>query len=181
MSFHWILAVALVASPGGSGRKPTSLVGAKAPAIKSRQWINGDSLGFSHLEGRVVLVQFWAFDNERCMWTVPAMRQLRRLLPTSEVVLLSVHTPETDRERERVHLDDAVRNLDIDYPIAIDNDRATWDAFHGRIRPSLYVIDRRGNIRHVLTGELRPRTKRWDALLEVVDRLRQEKIGRAHV
>ena len=174
MPFHWILAVALVASTGSLGRKPTSQVGVRAPAIASRQWINGDSLGSSHLEGRVVLVQFWAFDNDRCMWTVPAIRQLRRLFPAREVAVVSVHTPETDRERERVHLDDAVRNLDIDYPVAIDNDRAIWDAFQARIRPSLYVIDRRGIIRHVFTGDLRTRTKRWDALLEVVDRLRQE-------
>ena len=179
MSFHWILAthwtlaMALAASSGTASQKSFP-VGTKAPMIASPQWINTEPLGSSDLEGKILLVQFWTFGSVECMRTVPAMRKLRKLLPASEVVVVGVHTPESDHEKELPHLRDAIRSLEIDYPVAVDNDRVIWKGFHNRSWPRLYVVDRRGVIRYVHAGDLREHTARWDELLEVISRLRKE-------
>jgi thiol-disulfide isomerase/thioredoxin len=174
MSFYWILAITLTASSGTVGQKPSSQVGTKAPMIASPQWINTEPLGSKDFGGKVLLVQFWTFGSVDCMRTVPAMRKLRKLLPTSEVMVVGVHTPESDHEKELPHLRDAIRSLEIDYPVAVDNDRVIWKGFRNRSWPALYVVDGRGVIRYVHAGDLREHTARWDTLLEMISRLRKE-------
>ncbi|HEY2955678.1 MAG TPA: redoxin domain-containing protein [Candidatus Eisenbacteria bacterium] len=168
-----IAAMALIPSAAAAA-KPASPVGAKAPAIASSHWINSRPLGSKDLEGKVVVVEFWTFACINCMRTIPAMRRLHALLPRDEVAIVGVHSPETDRERELVHLEDAVRSLDIDYPIAVDNDFRLWRGFQNRYWPALYVLDKHGIVRHVHVGELHERSAAWDQMLEVIGRLRKE-------
>ena len=174
MAIHWILAIALLTSSGSVGKKPAPQVGTKAPTIVSRQWLNMYPLEPKDFEGKILVVEFWTFGSVKCMATVSAMRKLHRLFPTNEVAVVSVHTPESDHEKELQHLEDAIRSLDIDYPVAVDNDRVIWKDFHNRQWPALYVVDRREVIRYVHTGDLREHTARWDSLLEAIQIVRKE-------
>jgi thiol-disulfide isomerase/thioredoxin len=146
----------------------------RAPALRSAHWINSPPLAAADLRGRVVLVEFWTFDCINCRRTVPAMRRLRALLPDSEVVIVGVHTPELERERNLDNVKAAVARLEVKYPVAIDNDYAIWRAFGNRYWPALYVVDRRGVIRHTHIGELHPGSADWRDLLGLIDRLRRE-------
>ena len=174
MSFYWMLVMILAASPVSAGKRSDSLVGTKAPAIASPHWINTDPIVPKDLEGKIVLVEFWTFGSVPCMATVSAMNKLRKLLPSGDVAIVSVHTPASDREKESRHLEDAVHTLGVDYPVAVDNDHAIWRDFRARDWPTLYVVDQHGIIRYVHRSDLREHTARWDSLLLRIRDLRKQ-------
>ena len=66
---------------------------------------------------------------------------------------MGVHTPEFQFERDPGNVGRAVRELGITYPVALDPDFATWDAFGNRYWPTTYLIDRRGHVRDLHVGE----------------------------
>ena len=122
----------------------------------------------------MVVVEFWTFGCINCVRTVPAMRRLHAAYPSDSLVIVGVHTPEFDHERSRVNAERAIARLEVRYPVALDNDFAIWRAFKNRYWPALYVIDRRGVIRHTHVGELHQGTPRWNELLKLIDRLLRE-------
>lgn len=68
-------------------------------------------------------------------------------------MIIGVHTPEFQREQNLDNVQEAIQRLEVPYPVAIDNDRTTWRAYHNRFWPALYLIDKRGHIRLVKIGE----------------------------
>jgi hypothetical protein len=72
---------------------------------------------------------------------------------TQGLVLIGNHYPEFSHERSLDNLKDAVQRLEIRYPVAQDNDGATWSAYRNRYWPTLYLIDKRGRLRYVHIGE----------------------------
>ena len=168
------LIAVLAAGPATVAAAPNRPRGPLAPPLRSERWINSRPLAQADLRGKVLLVEFWTFDCINCIRTVPAMRQLRASLPVSEVVIVGVHTPELDRERELRNVERAVARLGVTYPVALDNDYAIWRSFNNRYWPALYVVDKRGVIRHVHTGELHQRTSDWDEVTSLVESLRKE-------
>ncbi len=172
----WMLACGLLAALPAAGTtadagKPS---GPKAPALRSTRWINSPPLTAAHLKGKVVLVEFWTFDCINCVRTLPAMRALASAYPDTDVVIVGVHTPELDHERDARNVERAVKRLEVRYPVAIDNDYAIWRAFGNRYWPALYLIDRRGVIRHTHVGELHQGTAAWDEVTDLVEKLRRE-------
>ena len=67
--------------------------------------------------------------------------------------MIGVHYPEFNRERELENVLDAAERLEVNYPIAIDNDGLTWRAYKQRFWPTRYVIDKQGIIRYMHIGE----------------------------
>ena len=67
--------------------------------------------------------------------------------------MIGVHTPEFGFEHDLDNVRRAVRDLRIDYPVAIDNDYAVWTAFANHYWPALYFADTDGQIRHHHFGE----------------------------
>lgn len=70
-----------------------------------------------------------------------------------EFTVVSVHYPEFNYEKEIENVRNAAVDLGVEYPIAIDNDRQTWNAYNQRYWPTRYLIDKEGNIRYVHIGE----------------------------
>ncbi len=68
-------------------------------------------------------------------------------------MVIGVHTPEFKHEREQANVEAAIQRLDVPYPVALDNDWATWRAYHNRFWPAMYIIDKAGNIRYLKIGE----------------------------
>ena len=165
----------LVAPPAVAGIKPPA--GPRAPLVASDRWLNSPPLAASDLAGKVVLVEFWTFACINCIRTVPAMRALHDAFPASEVVVLSVHTPELERERRADAVARAIERLGVRYPVAIDNDFKNWRAYENRYWPALYLVDRRGVIRATHIGELHQGTAAWRALLATIEALRREPAG----
>jgi thiol-disulfide isomerase/thioredoxin len=145
----------------------------QAPEIRSQHWFNSAPLGAADLRGKVRLVEFWAFRCINCIRTVPAMRALSEHFGR-DVIVIGVHTPELDEERDARKLAEALRRLDVRYPVATDNDYALWRAYGNRYWPALYLIDKRGRIRATHIGELHQGTAEWSEMIARIEALRRE-------
>jgi AhpC/TSA family protein len=84
---------------------------------------------------------------------IPSVRGWYEKYKDQGLVAIGNHYPEFDYEADLANLKDAVKRLDVPYPVAQDNDGTTWTAFRTRAWPSLYLIDKRGNLRYTHIGE----------------------------
>lgn len=108
------------------------------------------------------------------MRTIPAVRELYKTYRDSGLVVIGVHSPEFNHEKELANVEEAIARLDVPYPVAIDNDFVTWRAFNNHYWPALYLIDKRGVIRYTHVGELHTGTKNWDELVNLIEQLQKE-------
>jgi hypothetical protein len=81
------------------------------------------------------------------------LREWHQKYSDDGLVIIGVHTPEFGRERVLENVEESLVRLDVPYPVAIDNDWATWRAYNNRYWPAKYIIDKAGNIRHIHIGE----------------------------
>jgi cytochrome c biogenesis protein CcdA/thiol-disulfide isomerase/thioredoxin len=105
------------------------------------------------LRGRVIVVDFWTYSCVNCLRTLPYLRAWDETYREDGLTVVGVHTPEFAFEREEENVEAAVRRLGVRYPVALDNDFATWNAFRNRYWPAKYVLDREGRIRYTHFGE----------------------------
>ena len=115
-------------------------------------WINSPPLTPERLAGKVVLVNFWTYTCINWLRTLPYVRAWARKYQR-QLVVVGVHTPEFAFERNIDNVRRAVRQMDIEYPVAIDNEYAIWRTFDNHSWPALYVIDSRGRVRGHRFGE----------------------------
>ena len=180
-----VLALCLIgaASPGISGETArdqtapfaVAAVQGTAPNFAGiSHWFNSAPLNIADLRGKVVLVEFWAFDCINCRRSVPAMKKLDEAYDGKDVVIVGVHTPELPQERDPYNVEKAVAKLGLKYPIALDNDYRVWKAFKNRYWPALYVVDKHGIIRHTHVGELHEDSPGWEEVVRWIDELRKE-------
>ena len=87
------------------------------------------------------------------MHVIPSLREWHKAYKDDGLVIIGVHTPEFAHERDIDRVKEALVRLDVPYPVAIDNDRATWRAYKNRYWPAQYLVDKAGNIRYVHIGE----------------------------
>ena len=116
-------------------------------------WINSKPLTLRKLRGKVVLVDFWTYSCINCLRTLPHVKAWYQTYRQDGLVVLGVHTPEFAFEHVPSNVRGAVRRLGITYPVALDNDYKTWNAFRNQYWPAKYLIDRRGHLRYVHFGE----------------------------
>jgi thiol-disulfide isomerase/thioredoxin len=116
-------------------------------------WLNSEPLGPVELRGHVVLVDFWTLTCINWLRTEPYVRAWSQAYREDGLIVIGVHTPEFsfEHELERVRL--ATEQMDIDYPVALDNDYAVWSAFDNHYWPALYFVDKDGVIRDHHFGE----------------------------
>jgi cytochrome c biogenesis protein CcdA/thiol-disulfide isomerase/thioredoxin len=116
-------------------------------------WFNSDPLTISELRGKVVLVDFWTYSCINCIRTFPYLRQWYADYADDGLVILGVHTPEFAFEKEPRNVAAAIEDFDIEYPVALDPDYATWESYYNHYWPAHYLIDRDGVLRSVHYGE----------------------------
>ena len=116
-------------------------------------WINTAPLTLSELRGRVVLVHFWTFACVNCRNVQPHVKDWYARYDPDDFVVLGVHTPELAFERDLGNLRKAIDENGVRYPVAIDPEFKTWDAYRNRYWPAFYFVDRRGHVRHAHFGE----------------------------
>jgi cytochrome c biogenesis protein CcdA/thiol-disulfide isomerase/thioredoxin len=129
----------------------------RAPAFtKISSWLNtpGDKpLTLSALRGKVVLIDFWTYSCINCQRALPHVEAWYRSYAKAGLVVVGVHTPEFAFEHVRSNVSSQSAALGVKYPVAIDNDYGTWNAYNNQYWPAEYLIDATGNIRHVAFGE----------------------------
>jgi cytochrome c biogenesis protein CcdA/thiol-disulfide isomerase/thioredoxin len=116
-------------------------------------WLNGKPRSLERLRGKVVLVDFWTYSCINCLRTLPHLEAWYATYHDRGLEIVGVHTPEFAFEHVESNVRAATRRLGIRYPVALDNDYATWKAYGNQYWPAEYLIDRSGRIRHVHFGE----------------------------
>ena len=147
---------------GQAKNKLASLSGNKAPLKKYvdapdiqriTAWINSTPLTMQELRGKVVLVDFWTYSCINCLRTLPYLESWDARYRSKGLVILGVHSPEFEFEHSLGNVRAAVKRLGVRYPVALDNDFATWNAYQNQYWPADYLIDRRGHVRDAHFGE----------------------------
>jgi thiol-disulfide isomerase/thioredoxin len=116
-------------------------------------WLNSEPLDPGGLRGRVVLVDFWTLTCINWLRTEPYVRAWSQAYRDDGLVVIGVHTPEFTFEHDIDLVRHAIEDRAIDYPVALDNDYAVWDAFANHYWPALYFVDAEGIIRDQHFGE----------------------------
>ena len=129
-------------------------VGRSMPAFDGANgWLNTEPLTPSDLHGKVVLVDFWTYTCINWLRTLPYIHTWADAYAAKGLVVVGVHTPEFTVEHDIDNVRSAVRDMGIDYPVAIDNDYAVWNAFANQYWPAVYIADAEGRLRHHQFGE----------------------------
>jgi thiol-disulfide isomerase/thioredoxin len=113
----------------------------------------GEPLSIRALRGNVVLLDFWTYSCINCLRTLPHLRAWDRTYRDAGLRIVGVHTPEFAFERVPANVRSAVRRLMLRYPVALDNEFGTWNAYANEYWPAKYLIDRDGRIRYTHFGE----------------------------
>lgn len=128
-----------------------------APALTGiTSWLNtpGDKpLTLAGLEGRVVLVDFWTYSCINCQRTLPHLEAWDKAYRGAGLTIIGVHTPEFAFEKVRGNVRSNLAELGVSYPVALDDDYGTWNAYGNQYWPAEYLIDAEGTVRHVEFGE----------------------------
>jgi cytochrome c biogenesis protein CcdA/thiol-disulfide isomerase/thioredoxin len=119
-------------------------------------WLNTPEdapLSLKGLRGKVVLIDFWTYSCINCQRALPHVEAWYSKYAKDGFEVIGVHTPEFAFEHVRSNVQSQAKALGVKYPIAIDNEYDTWNAYGNEYWPAEYLIDATGHVRHVSFGE----------------------------
>jgi thiol-disulfide isomerase/thioredoxin len=128
-----------------------------APELIGSEWLNTSNhqpIRLADRKGKITLVHFWTFGCINCKHNLPAYARLQKQFAGKDVAVIGVHTPETAGEANLANVRAAVRKDGITYPVLVDNGHKNWSRWNQQFWPTVYLIDRHGNIRYRWEGEL---------------------------
>lgn len=123
------------------------------PLSGATQWLNSPPLSMEMLRGKVVLVDFWTYSCINCLRTLPYLKAWDEKYRGQGLAIVGVHAPEFAFEKDVRNVEQAVRELGVRYPVAIDNQYAIWNAYLNEYWPAHYLVDAQGRIRDQHFGE----------------------------
>jgi thiol-disulfide isomerase/thioredoxin len=129
----------------------------KAPEFthaSQAEWLNSKPLRLNQLRGKVVLIEFWAFECVNCRRTQPWLHAIQQRYADQDFVIVSVHTPELPQERSIANVRAAISEQKITNPVMVDGDYSFWNAMNNQAWPAFYLIDKRGRIAFTAIGEM---------------------------
>src|SRR5947209_1732511 len=129
-------------------------------------WLNSPPLSAADVAGKVVIVDFWTYTCINWLRTLSYVRAWAEKYHDRGLVTVGVHTPEFPFEQDVDNVRQAVKDMRIEYPIAIDSDYGVWRAFSNHYWPAVYIADAQGRIRHHQFGE-----GRYEECERVIQRL----------
>jgi thiol-disulfide isomerase/thioredoxin len=160
-----ILAGAIAAPIGAMAEDKSVAQQTTRPAVKlpiegefpslggATAWLNSPPLSPADLRGKVVLLDVWTYTCINWLRTLPYVRAWADKYKDHGLVVIGVHSPEFPFEHDVDNVRLAVRDMAVDYPVALDNDYAVWRAFSNHYWPAVYIADSSGRIRHHQFGE----------------------------
>jgi|SRR5579871_457381 len=116
-------------------------------------WLNSTPLSSKSLRGKVVMVNFWTYTCINSLRPLPYVKSWASKYHDAGFLVIGVHTPEFSFEREPTNVDNAVRALNINFPVAIDSKTRIWQAFNNQAWPAQYLVDAKGRLRYHHFGE----------------------------
>jgi thiol-disulfide isomerase/thioredoxin len=121
--------------------------------VHATSWLNSRPITSSQLEGKVVLVNFWTYSCINWRRQLPYIRAWAEKYRNLGLLVVGVHSPEFSFEKNPENVRWATKDMDVTYPVVIDNDLSIWRAFDNNYWPALYLIDAKGRDRHHVFGE----------------------------
>jgi len=145
----------IASQKGAEAQQPPSIIGLSPlyGLSGATGWLNSKPLTAKELKGKVVLVDFWTYSCINCLRSLPYLRAWADKYKDSGLVVIGVHTPEFDFEKQQPNVQKAVQKFGITYPVALDSKHAIWDAFYNASWPAHYFIDAKGKVRFEHFGE----------------------------
>jgi thiol-disulfide isomerase/thioredoxin len=148
-----------------------AFVGQKAPELKEGNiWINTAPLTLASLHGKVVLIDFWAFDCPYCAEALPHVKEWHQKYAKDGLVVIGIHVPRIDYEKEVPKIREAVVKKGIEYPVVVDNNYAIWSDYLCNVWPSHFVVDQNGVIQLSHSG-----TERYEDTEKIIQKLLAKK------
>ena len=139
------------AGPAHAQRLPDE--GAMPSLAGATAWLNSRPLTTRALRGKVVVVDFWTYSCVNCLRSLPYIKAWDAKYRSRGLVVIGVHAPEFEFERDPANVKRSLAKLGITYPVAMDNRLRIWNAFHNEYWPAHYFIDAKGRIRYHHFGE----------------------------
>jgi thiol-disulfide isomerase/thioredoxin len=137
----------------GPAAQGSALSAPLASLLTAPKWLNTEPLRTEDLRGKVVLVNFWTFTCVNWLRTFPYVRAWAEKYKDRGLVVVGVHTPEFNIEKDFANVTRAAAALGVGYPVGTDNDFAIWRAFDNYAWPAYYFIGADGRVRHRVLGE----------------------------
>ena len=120
---------------------------------KISEYINTKPISLYDLRDKVVLVDFWTYSCINCIRTIPYLNEWYDKYSDKGLVIVGIHTPEFEFEKNSENVKSAVQKFEIKYPVLQDNDKETWNEYDNRYWPRKYLVDDEGYIRYDHIGE----------------------------
>jgi thiol-disulfide isomerase/thioredoxin len=120
---------------------------------RANAWLNSPPLTAADLRGKVVLIDFWTYTCINWRRTLPYILAWNDKYRSQGLVVIGVHAPEFSFEKDPANVRQAVEDMHIDYPVAVDSDHVIWRAFDNQYWPALYFVDAQGRVRYHQIGE----------------------------
>lgn len=130
-----------------------SLKHVHAPELYGDFWYNSEPVSIRALRGYVILLDFWDYSCVNCIRALPYIKEWHRKYQDFGLVVIGVHTPEFKFGKKPEHVERAIREAGIVYPIVMDNEAIIWSAYANRYWPTRYLLDKDGYIRYMHHGE----------------------------
>jgi thiol-disulfide isomerase/thioredoxin len=137
----------------GSSDAPAASQSELGSLTRADEWLNSPPLTAQALRGKVVLIDFWTYTCINWLRTLPYVRAWADKYRDQGLVVIGVHAPEFGFEKDLNNVRRAVKDLMVDYPVAVDSEHVIWRAFRNQYWPALYFIDAQGRVRHHHFGE----------------------------
>ena len=146
----------------------------KAPELQGiAGYINTDSNLKEKIKDKVVLYDIWTYSCINCQRTLPYITAWDEKYSDQGLLIIGIHSPEFEFEKDIKNVELAVEKFGIKYPVILDNDKKTWDAFENRYWPRKYIADDQGYIRYDHIGE-----GAYDETEKIIQELLQERATR---
>ncbi|MGB0757400.1 MAG: cytochrome c biogenesis protein CcdA [Patescibacteria group bacterium] len=138
--------------------------------IPGGEWFNSDELTLEGLQGKVVMLDFMTYSCINCIRTFPYLRAWHDTYADDGLVIIGIHTPEFEFEKDPDNVREALEDFDLTFPVVQDNDYATWRAYGNRYWPRKYLINYKGEVVYDHIGE-----GAYDETEKIIRQLLEEK------
>ena len=128
-----------------------------APKLVGTTWLNTKDRpveSIKEFKGHVTILHFWTFECINCKHNLPSIAAWAKKYPVDQVQVIGVHTPELKEERNQKNLQEAITRLGIEYPVIVDNNGENWNRYKVEVWPTVFIIDKKGQVRAYWVGEL---------------------------
>ncbi len=125
----------------------------RLPQIVGNVWFNNKMFSSIDMTNKVVLVDFWTYSCVNCLRTIPYLKEWWQKYNKDNFLIVGIHTPEFEFEKDPLSVSKAVKDLGIEWPVVLDNEYINWKNFANQYWPAKYLADHTGNIVYEHFGE----------------------------